>query len=454
MSYRLSIIALLVLSCAEPKPGPSSPLPTTALTWNAPFSGHVLDAPEPVDAEVPPTTQEEELPSFIGGPCRSDSECMTGLECGHEDEGYIGGHCTQDCDLYCPDHDDHTLTFCPDIGDALGRCFSRCKDPEAEDERSRCREGYTCVPLPRLNEPSVVIDTCVPGAWLKDATACNDNRSLLQSDACFLEKASFEDSDLRDIVTKLLRGTATSAEAESYLDYSFALSQAFLVEHLGYMPFPNRSEGHRDGSPMEGVVVHYTANQHEDPTIAYFTSADPHASTHFMIGSHDNGRILQLYSHRDRTWHAGSSFNHSHFGIDFANAGFLEDNGTYWGDYLSRSYQMVLPTFGAEPIEVDDGIPSADDKYEAYAYWQPFTTHQLMAYVVVTRALHLTYDLNPDMVVRHGDISSSRVDPGPALPHSALKDLIFNREDVLAEEHWLQDYKWNAAWIIDHPEAR
>ena len=77
-----------------------------------------------------------------------------------------------------------------------------------------------------------------------------------------------------------------------------------------------------------------------------FSSEDPHASTHFIIGALDNGLVLQLFSHRDRTWHAGSLFNHSHFGIDFANAGYLErDDQEQWVDYLGRDYTSVLPTF-------------------------------------------------------------------------------------------------------------
>ena len=54
-----------------------------------------------------------------------------------------------------------------------------------------------------------------------------------------------------------------------------------------------------------------------------------YASTHFVIGSYRNGLVVQIFSHRDRSWHAGSTYNIDRFGVDFANAGYLllEDLG-------------------------------------------------------------------------------------------------------------------------------
>ena len=226
---------------------------------------------------------------------------------------------------------------------------------------------------------------------------------MVQSIECFHHKASFGDAELRELHTKILNADATTEDAERYLDLSYELSQAYLESMLGRPPYPNRSQGHRQDSPMRGIVVHYTANQYEEPTIRYFSSEDPHASTHFMIGALDNGLVLQLFSHRDRTWHAGSLFNHSHFGIDFANAGYLErDDEEQWVDYLGRDYTSVLPTFGGNPVAIGDGIPGEDLKYTRQSHWQPYTTHQLIAFVLVSRALHLMYGLDPDEIVRHG----------------------------------------------------
>ena len=76
-----------------------------------------------------------------------------------------------------------------------------------------------------------------------------------------------------------------------------------------------------------------------------------------------------------------------------------------------------------------------------------------MSYVLVMRALHLVYDLDEDGVERHGDVAGSRVDPGPALPFTALNQLVFNDDDVF-EVDWLNTYKVDPAWITEHPESR
>ena len=303
------------------------PIPT--LPDGRPLLLEVLPLPPSIDdeqdsEETSPITPDPS-PGFIGSPCNSSSDCREGLECADEDEGFDSGHCTQECELYCPDLEGYPTTFCPDLGDALTRCFSRC-EPQPSGSQSDCRQGYHCVPMPRANAPQTVQHICAPSAWLTDASLCNDERGLVQSTECFHQKASFDDVELRTLITKILNADATTEDAERYLDLSYELSQTYLESMLGRPPYPNRSQGHRQDSPMRGIVVHYTANQYEAPTIRYFSSEDPHASTHFVIGALDNGLILQLFSHRDRTWHAGSLFNHSHFGIDFANAGYLERN--------------------------------------------------------------------------------------------------------------------------------
>ena len=79
------------------------------------------DEQEP--AETAPVAPEPS-PGFIGSPpCRSSSDCLENLECADEDEGFDSGHCTQECELYCPDLEGYPTTFCPDLGDALTRCF-------------------------------------------------------------------------------------------------------------------------------------------------------------------------------------------------------------------------------------------------------------------------------------------------------------------------------------------
>jgi N-acetyl-anhydromuramyl-L-alanine amidase AmpD len=281
-----------------------------------------------------------------------------------------------------------------------------------------------------------------------------DPTNLVGDDECYLDTVSFGDAQLRVLTLALLEGTHTAEEAEEFLDLNHAWSQVFIADDLNATIHENSTAGHSSSRPMKGMVIHYTASQREDGTIRYFVSSDPHASTHFVIGSYRNGLAVQIFSHRNRTWHAGNTYNPDHFGVDFANAGYLRPRtGGGWEDYAGREYVMHLPLWGNEAVTITDGIPGAAAKYANPDHWQPYTYYQLLSFVAVGRALHAVYNLRQEHIVRHGDVASSRVDPGPALPTTALKDLILNRVSVFSVE-WLTAYKTDADWIVEHPEAR
>ncbi len=390
---------------------------------------------------------------WIGSPCSSDDTCAyDGGFCLTEDLGYPAGHCSQDCDLYCPDEPDTPVTFCIEpTTDSGGHCFSRC-DYDLYNFTDGCRPGYACVPWLR-NSTTTEELTCVPEDWTVEAP-CSNPLNFEQDDDCYLDLVAMGDNELRELSLTLLTGSATPSQALAFLDLNFLRSQEFVEEDLGHTIHDNNSEGHLASSPMRGAIVHYTAAQREDGTIRYFVSSSPHASTHFVIGSYRNGLPVQVYSHDNRTWHAGSAYNKDRFGIDFANAGFLDPTGDGWETYSGASYEMMLPLFGRNPVEISDGIPSADpNKYTTRDYWQPYTYYQMLSYVMVMRALDLVYELEPGAIERHGDVAGSRVDPGPALAFTALNELVFNT-DNLFEVTWLNDYKIDPHWIETHPEAR
>jgi hypothetical protein len=101
---------------------------------------------------------EPPFESWIGGPCRDDADCLTGL-CLTESDGYRGGMCTERCDLYCPDRSGHPVTFCVSlVGE--GHCFSR----RSYDHFSGtgCREDYHAEDVSRHNQPSTVRTVCSP----------------------------------------------------------------------------------------------------------------------------------------------------------------------------------------------------------------------------------------------------------------------------------------------------
>ncbi len=286
------------------------------------------------DANTACETVEAHL-GWIGSPCEADDACD--YDDGWCIDDYPEGHCTQDCDQYCPDEDGMPTTFCiePDDRDG-GHCFSRC-DFDAYPLTYGCRPDYTCTEWTRYNSSSTEL-TCVPAEWVADEP-CPLPLNLEGSDECYLEMVSFGDPVLRDLTEKLLAGTADNTDAFDFLDENYSASQVFISDELGATINDNSTAGHSDSSPMVGAIVHYTAAQREDDTIRYFVGSDPHASTHFVIGSYHNGLVVQLFSHEDRTWHAGSTYNIDRFGIDFANAGYLTptDNGG-WENYAGTDY--------------------------------------------------------------------------------------------------------------------
>jgi N-acetyl-anhydromuramyl-L-alanine amidase AmpD len=392
--------------------------------------------------------------NWIGSPCQSVADCgYTAAQCLAQSQGYPGGHCTLDCSKTCPDQSGTPITFCIEpLAPSGGHCFAKC-DFEIYPLSAGCRPHYTCTPWARVNT-STMDFVCVPEAWVvKDP--CADPANLAGNDDCYLQQISYGDTDVRLAAEKLLKGTASNADALQFLDRNYELSQLFIKNTLGVTTIhDNFTAGHSSTSPMRGMIVHYTAAQREEGTIKYFVGASPHASSHFISGSFRNGLIVQLFSHKNRTWHAGTKYNIDRFGFDFANAGYLEPSAAGgFEDYAGQPYTMVLPLLGKSPVTIKDGIPGGLKKYGNRDNWQPYTYYQLLSFIVVSRALHKVYNLQSDAIQRHGDVEDSRVDPGPALATTFLKAMIFNNDDVFSTT-WLKDYKKDGQWIVKNPQAR
>ena len=103
---------------------------------------------------------------WIGSPCVGDEDCdFTDGFCLTEDEGYTEGHCSQWCDLYCPDIDGTPVTLCiePQEEDG-GHCFSRC-DSDLYPLTDGCRPGYACTSWPRIDTVDE-FPVCVPKDWV------------------------------------------------------------------------------------------------------------------------------------------------------------------------------------------------------------------------------------------------------------------------------------------------
>jgi len=116
--------------------------------------------------EEPPDPTMAINEGWIGGLCVDDSSCAyTDGFCFTEAQGFPHGMCSMACDLYCPDEDGMVMTFCVDadsvdVVEPPGLCTTRC---DYEISESGCRPGYKCALLPRHNDPSTVVEACVPG---------------------------------------------------------------------------------------------------------------------------------------------------------------------------------------------------------------------------------------------------------------------------------------------------
>lgn len=385
---------------------------------------------------------------WIGDTCRGTADC-----------GYTGARClllsnakqkvcSLSCQRLCPDRVGERGTFCIDSGTG-GVCVARCDVKRYPGVG--CPAGEVCVSRDRFGQSSVSVDVCLPK---EKQSGCVDNMNKQGDDRCYLQMVSWGDTVQQSRIEKLLKGTATRQDALAFLDRNAVQTRVFLKQAYGISKVhPNRTVGHASSRPMVGMVVHYSANQHEAHTARYFSQKGAHASTHFLLGADRNGLVLQLFSHRNRTWHAGSAYNIERFGVDFANAGPLKKVGGKWVDYMNRAYTMDLPLHGKQPVKVTGGIPGGHKKYSYQVYWQPYTYYQLVSFLVVGRALHLVYGLQSSRCQRHGELSSNRVDPGPALPTTALLQLVFSKDNIW-NVLWLRAYKKQADWIAKNPQAR
>ena len=139
-------------------------------------SDHADDTDQDADdgGAVDETETSDSPEGFIGSPCESDSDCT------FEDgicltDGFPNGHCSVECDRYCPDADGHPVTFCVDgstISDAGlsgGWCVSRCSFGHYALEG--CRDDYGCVVEPRFGEPGSETYACLPGG-VTDLSDC------------------------------------------------------------------------------------------------------------------------------------------------------------------------------------------------------------------------------------------------------------------------------------------
>jgi len=173
------------------------------------------------------------------------------------------------------------------------------------------------------------------------------------------------------------------------------------------------------------IVTHYTAGPSLKSAVRSLTDPRRKASAHFIIDQY--GKIAQLVSTTQESWHAGKSawddddgvpythINNISIGIEFVNAGRLLKS-TFPGGVLYR-------TWWGEEIH-EDWIYD-DGKFG----WEVYSPEQLESGLALTAAI---LERHPGItnIVGHSDICAPpgrKIDPGPAFPMEKFSNLIEDR---------------------------
>lgn len=175
------------------------------------------------------------------------------------------------------------------------------------------------------------------------------------------------------------------------------------------------------GGPLEPkyLVIHFTAGESADSSVAWLTDEVARASAHLVIGR--DGQIVQLVSFERVAWHAGESrweglsgLNNHSIGIELDNAGRLERKGGTWQAWFGLSYPETQ-------------VMEATHKHEsAPGAWHIYTPEQIEATLHAAQTIVQSYGLKD--VVGHDDISPGRKsDPGPAFPMATFRSRLFGR---------------------------
>lgn len=161
------------------------------------------------------------------------------------------------------------------------------------------------------------------------------------------------------------------------------------------------------------IVLHGTDGANAMSSAQYLVRSDTSVSAHLVISR--TGGVIQLLPFHIQAWHAGKSeyagrteLNRYSIGIELANAGRLHRRN---GRFFTWFNQEIMP----------DQVYCRVEKGHA-EYWQRYPREQIDCLVEVCRLLASRYLIK--YVLRHSDITSRKVDPGPAFPFEEVCERI------------------------------
>jgi len=192
----------------------------------------------------------------------------------------------------------------------------------------------------------------------------------------------------------------------------------WIVPPPDRMPTDKRSAG---AATAKLAILHITASPHESEErqaarVRRWSLDARKSSTHFCITR--AGRVLQLASIDDRTWHAGESewdglegVNAFSVGIDLLNVGKLERPGPF---------RRGLVDHYGHPHR--GNVVYLDDTYH-----EPFSVAQMQALARLLPDLRTSIPiLGGGRVQGHSDVAGARKAgcPGPCMPWALLEDVL------------------------------
>ena len=161
------------------------------------------------------------------------------------------------------------------------------------------------------------------------------------------------------------------------------------------------------------IVIHYTGGGNAMSSAQLLARADTSVSAHLVIAR--SGQILQLLPFNVKAWHAGYSslegrqnVNNFSIGIELDNAGPLHRRGQGWCTWINK---QIMP----------DEVFTTVEKGRA-SYWHSYPSVQIEALVEAWWVLKRNYPIR--YIVGHSDITSRKLDPGPAFPWERFHDLL------------------------------
>lgn len=171
----------------------------------------------------------------------------------------------------------------------------------------------------------------------------------------------------------------------------------------------DKKSGHLDCP--DTILLHYTGGGNAMSSAHYLARADTDVSAHLVI-SRDGG-IIQILPFDTMAWHAGESeyegrtnLNRYSIGIEVDNAGELHRRNGKFYSWFNKEYM---------PDEV-----YTDCVNGRACYWHNYTMQQFETLLHVCRLLISEYPIR--QVLRHSDVTTRKLDPGPAFPFEEFKE--------------------------------